>query len=167
MRGLRRPGSGLGNVNRRSASGCSNPARGTIPVVFVQTMHQSAARLASVLGSKPLPVLCSTRKTEGRSFASPNLPIEILSRTVIPQGHDAARGYDRNVGEGYGCARSTKAASSRLKRSGSSMKAMWPTPSYQDATALLQCLSRCSVIEGRTMMSSRPWVARTGTDSRE
>ena len=32
---------------------------------------------------------------------------------------------------------------------------------------MLQCPSTCSAIEGRTIMSSRPWVTRTGTDRRE
>jgi hypothetical protein len=43
---------------------------------------------------------------------------------------------------------------------------MWPTPSYHDTVAAGQAASVRSAIEGRTIMSSRPWDTSTGTDVR-
>ena len=43
--------------------------------------------------------------------------------------------------------------SSRSNRAGSSQNGMWPTPSYQDGSAVPQTSRTCSAIEGRTIAS--------------
>src|SRR4051794_5485418 len=42
---------------------------------------------------------------------------------------------------------------------------MCPTPSYHDARAVPQVSSTCSAIEGRTIVSARPWLTSTGAES--